>query len=106
MPECEFGLNNRELPFDQSWLNNAIPTENGKIDNCYRYAPINYNKIEPNQCSADMFNKSRKIPCNEYIYATDEKNVQTEVQPKPIYGFFVFFIRFFFAVQHSLFTKP
>lgn len=80
MPECEVGSNNRDLPYDRSWLKIAIPLENGKFDSCYRYAPINKTIIEPpNQCSADMFDKTNKIKCTEYIHASDERNVQTEV---------------------------
>lgn len=80
MPECEFGSNNRELPFNQPWLSDAIPSENGKFDNCHRYAPKNWSAIEPGQCNANMFDTLTKIPCNEFIYASDEKNIQTEVE--------------------------
>lgn len=80
MPECEFGSNNRELPFNQPWLKDAIPSENGKFDNCHRYAPKNWSAIEPGQCNANMFDTLTIIPCNEFIYASDEKNIQTEVE--------------------------
>lgn len=81
VPECEFGLSNRQLPFNRSWLSDAIPSKDGKFDNCHRYAPMNFNKSEePHQCTADMFNTSMKIACSEFIYASDEKNVQTEVK--------------------------
>lgn len=80
MPECEVGIDNREIPFDRPWLDIAIPSENGKLDNCHRYAPKNWTDITPGQCSVDMFDRSKKIPCNEYIYASDEKNIQTEVK--------------------------
>lgn len=77
MPECEFGPNNRDLPFNQTWLTNAIPLmENGKFDSCHRYAPM---RTKSGECSANMFNTSRRIACSEYVYASDEKNVQTEV---------------------------
>lgn len=79
VPECEFSEDNRDLPFNQPWLNNAIPSKNGKLDNCYRYAPKN-EAIEPGKCSADMFDTSMKIPCTEYIHASDERNMQTEVK--------------------------
>lgn len=80
MPECEAGENNRDLPYDQPWLKNAIPLENGKLDHCHRFSPKNRTIIEPtNQCSANMFDSSTKIACTEYIYASDEKNIQTEV---------------------------
>lgn len=78
MPECEVGNNNRELAFNQPWLNYAIPSENGKYDKCYRYAPKS-NLNDPGKCSADMFDTSKRIECTEYIYASDEVNLQTEV---------------------------
>lgn len=81
MPECEFGENNRDLPYDRPWLKDAIPWENGKFDNCYRYAPKNQTFYTvADRCSADMFDKSIKISCSEYIYETDERNIQTEVR--------------------------
>lgn len=86
MPECEAGKSNRILPYNPPWLKNAIPFENGKIDRCHRFTPKNRTIMEPaHQCSADMFDPSTKIACTEYIYASDEKNVQTEVPKQPIY---------------------
>lgn len=82
VPECEAGNNNRELPFNQTWLNNAIPMENGKFDKCHRYAPKVYTSAlsDPGQCSADMFDTSKKIECTEYVYSSNEINLQTEVK--------------------------
>lgn len=79
MPECEINENNRDIGYDQPWLRNAIPFTDGKIENCYRYAPINKTNSNADQCSSDMFDTSKKIPCTEFIYASNEKNVQTEV---------------------------
>lgn len=81
MPECEFAANNRDLPYNQPWLNNAIPQLDEKFDSCSRYAPKNLTSIElaSGQCAADMFNSSRTMPCSEYVYTSDEKNIQTEV---------------------------
>lgn len=79
VPECELNSNNRDIPFDQPWLHDAIPFSDDKIDSCYRYAPKNNTDTEFGQCSADMFDKTRKIECTEYVYGSDEKNVQTEV---------------------------
>lgn len=79
MPECEIG---NDIPFNQPWLKNAIPSTNGKFDNCYRYAPKNLTTADPGKCSADMFDASRKIACTEFIHATDERNLQTEVKTK------------------------
>lgn len=78
MPECESSENNRDLAYNQPWLNIAIPATDGKFDNCYRYAPKN-KTADTGQCSADMFDTSTKIPCTEFIHASDERNMQTEV---------------------------
>lgn len=82
MPECEVGDNNRELTFNQPWLSYAIPSENGKYDKCHRYAPKSLTSTlnEPGKCSADMFDTSKQIECTEYIYASNEVNLQTEVK--------------------------
>lgn len=79
MPECDLGVNNREIPFDQPWLPNAIPYSDGKIESCFRYAPKNQTKTEDGQCSAEMFDKV-EITCSEYVYASQERNLQTEVK--------------------------
>lgn len=81
VPECEVDNNNRGLPFNQPWLNNAIPTKNGKLSNCLRYAPRNLttNLNGPEQCSADMFDTSVEIACTEFVYSSNERNLQTEV---------------------------
>lgn len=79
MPECDVGEDSREIGYDQPWLSFAIPYSNNKFDQCFRYAP---KKLSPHQsgiCSADMFDNTTKIPCTEFIYASDEVNIQTEV---------------------------
>lgn len=91
MPECEFGVNNRDLLYNQPWLSSAIPQLNEKFDNCYRYAPKNWTStLLPGQCTADMFDSSKKIACNEYVYTTDEKNIQTEVRNDGIRSFLLY----------------
>lgn len=80
MPECETSDNNRGIPFNQTWLNNAIPIKNEKFENCLRFAPRNLTTIEAEKCSADMFDTTTKIECSDFIYASDEQNLQTEVK--------------------------
>lgn len=77
MPECEFGVNDRDLPYNQSWLRHAIPTTNEKFASCSRYAPKDWITA---QCSEDMFDAATEITCTEYIHASDERNLQTEVR--------------------------
>lgn len=80
VPECEFNANNRDLMYDQAWLSNAVPQLDEKFDNCYRYAPKNLSSTPlAGQCTSDIFDTSKKIACTEYVYTTDEKNIQTEV---------------------------
>lgn len=80
IPECDIDGNNRNVPFDQPWLQNAIPFIQNKIDRCHRYAPRNGTSVVTNdRCDADMFDKTKLIECSEYVYASDERNVQTEV---------------------------
>lgn len=81
VPECEFDSNNRDIPYNQTWLNMAIPSANGKFDNCHRYAPRNRTSIKSSdQCDNNMFDSSREIICSKYVYTTDETNIQTEVK--------------------------
>lgn len=85
MPECDDDIDIRELQYDQPWLHFAIPSSSAnKIENCVRYAPLLRNETSArqggsNQCTSDMFNTSQTIACSEYVYASDEKNIQTEV---------------------------
>lgn len=83
VPECDIGANDREIPFNQPWLEFAIPFSDGKIDSCYRYGLKNGTIEENGECSADMFDASLEITCSEYIHASDEINVQTEVKITP-----------------------
>lgn len=82
MPECDIGVDNREIGYDQPWLQKAIPSTNGQLESCVRYVPKNQTTtlfVENTECSADLFNTSQQIQCSEYIYSTDERNIQTEV---------------------------
>lgn len=85
VPECDIGDNSRDIAYDQPWVRSAIPSfSNGKLKNCVRYAPIKRNETDlfakNQQCTTELlFNTSAEIECTEFIYATDERNVQTEV---------------------------
>lgn len=80
VPECETSSsNNRDIPYNQTWLKNAIPLKDKKYENCFRFASQNSTFRERGKCSADMFDTTRKIECSEFIYASDERNLQTEV---------------------------
>ena len=85
IPECDVGENNREIDYDQPWLRNAIPVDssNGQLENCVRFARLISNSSTESpplaKCGPDMFDRSSTIECSEFIYTTDERNVQTEV---------------------------
>lgn len=80
MPECEVSANSRGISYNQTWLSNAIPLKNEKFESCLRFAPRNSTAAEPEKCSADLFDATTKIECNEFIHASDERNLQTEVK--------------------------
>lgn len=96
MPECdEINEDNHKLEFNQQWLNWAIPLDtiennNHKVDNCVRYAPsMRTNRTR--HCAAESFDPMQTIECTEYVHASDERNIQTEV-----------FIRFFLNENSSI----
>lgn len=80
MPECEdITVNSRQLEFNQPWLNFTIPPDpatDKSVHSCVRYAPISNGA---GQCTADSFDTQQTIECTEFVYATDEQNIQTEV---------------------------
>lgn len=80
VPECEVGANIRTLPYNQTWLSNAIPLKNDKFESCVRFAPRNSAAIETGQCDGNLFDTKSKIECSEFVYASDERNLQTEVR--------------------------
>lgn len=80
MPECDVGDDNRKIDYDQPWLNYAIPSTNNGYENCHRYEPIyELSTSNKQQCRPELFNTSKLIKCIEFVYKTDETNVQTEV---------------------------
>lgn len=80
MPECDVAqINNRDIAYDQPWLRYAIPSNDGKYDKCHRYAIKNQTSFGADQCNANLFDNATKIECTEFIYASDERNIQTEV---------------------------
>lgn len=72
------GENNRELSYTQPWVKYAIPSSKTGLERCVRYAP---NNTLPSgyQCEREYFNVSNRIECTEFVYQTDETNIQTEV---------------------------
>lgn len=96
MPSCDVGDNNREISYDQPWLKYAIPSSKNGFESCVYYARNNSFAENESQCSRELFNKSNEIKCTEFIYKTDEINVQTEVNKchcrwETVETFFFFF---------------
>lgn len=79
VPECDVGENNREISYDQLWLKDAIPKSENGFENCFRYASNNSYTSKEHECDRDQFDTNRRIQCTEFVYKTDETNVQTEV---------------------------
>lgn len=79
VPECDVGDSDREISYDQPWLSYAIPSSKDGYENCVRYAPLNASTANGHQCTADRFDSSKQIRCTDFVYTSDEKNVQTEV---------------------------
>lgn len=78
VPECDLAdRNNRDLKYNQPWLKYAIPSTNDTIDKCHRYASINSTSID--RCDASRFDTTQQIKCTEFVYKTDEINLQTQV---------------------------
>lgn len=80
MPNCDGDVNNRELNYVQPWLKYAIPSTDTGFESCSYYAPnTSFTSNVLPQCSRNYFNKSKQIHCTEFVYKTDETNIQTEV---------------------------
>ncbi|XP_034829489.1 organic cation transporter protein-like [Maniola hyperantus] len=72
IPECgedEYRLQT----FDREWIKNSTPESDTGVKSCERYAPVN--DVESmgtlESCPATLFNKSKTIPCDSFVYATD-----------------------------------
>lgn len=107
--------NNRLIQYDQPWLPFAIPSTNSSFENCFRYAPANLSDVDGSivgigQCNAQSFDVTKKIECTEFVYRSDEKNLQTEVTIAAIFTSSLqryntqalYNNRFFVSVQYTL----
>lgn len=87
IPECDVENENREIGYDQFWLKYAIPKSKDGFEKCVRFAPnksaewhvLDERELDVQHCSRQQFDTSEQIRCTEFIYRTDERNVQTEV---------------------------
>lgn len=74
---CDQG-NDLYLP---PWINNSVPIENGVPARCSRYESRNSSAVDEFECTADLFNRSNVVQCNEFVYKNEERTIATEVCP-------------------------
>lgn len=82
IPECDVDDNH-----DQHWLRNAIPHQFGDDDSPQKCVRYNLVKTRPPNetdefCPASVFNTSDVIPCNDFVFRTDEHRIMKEVRGK------------------------
>lgn len=77
IPQCDdYG----DILYEPAWINDAIPLKNGVPEQCLRFSMTNeFNDTSHTSCTANIFNRSRIIRCNEFVYKTDEVNLVNEV---------------------------
>lgn len=73
VPECESIKSN---DFNPRWLEYAIPNKNGYLDPCARYEFIG---TADAACSAENFNQSNVIGCEEFIIKNNEQRLVSHV---------------------------
>lgn len=70
IPECDLNSSS----YNTDWLEFTVPFKDGKPSECYRYEA----NIDNPTCTADNFNQSSAILCNDFIYKGDEKTIVNE----------------------------
>lgn len=71
--------NNGIVEFDQPWLSQAIPLSNRSFENCLRFEVNRSIPIESGQCLDSYFNRAQTRKCDDFVFKTDERNIQNEV---------------------------
>lgn len=86
IPECESA--NAPASYQTPWIQNAIPQEDGRLQNCLRYdinATLATKRLTSSKnsadtkCSSDIFDKSKVIECNDFVFKTSEHRMIQEV---------------------------
>lgn len=69
IPECE---RRDQTEFSPYWLVNAIPSTDGSLDECNRFASVNSTDlgriVESDTCSPEHFDRNTVEPCETYVY--------------------------------------
>lgn len=68
--------------FQQSsyWIPDAIPTDaNGVPSKCKMYSRLDNYGRQLKNCSAESFNISSIVECDDFVFDTDEINILNEV---------------------------
>lgn len=79
IPECD--LPGSSAVYAQPWLEQAIPFENNRLRKCLRYktnVTIAMNS-DSGKCPAQLFDKTAVIPCNDFVFKTNERRLIQEV---------------------------
>ncbi|KAJ8716897.1 hypothetical protein PYW07_003524 [Mythimna separata] len=65
IPECE----SEPAKFDQPWVTNAVPPgHKGSLDYCQRYGRAAPGPRPPGACPAELFDRSKRLPCDKYVH--------------------------------------
>lgn len=82
VPECDLA---NETVYLDSWLKEAIPHKNNRIQKCLRYA-TNVTAAarlatsgEGGRCPADIFDRSKVERCDDFVFKTNEHRIIREV---------------------------
>ncbi|CAG9090869.1 unnamed protein product [Plutella xylostella] len=75
IPECE----DSEADFMPDWLSNAIPITKNGFDKCLRYPSARNHSVNleafNESCPAGLFDTSRTVPCESYVYGRNNSVV-------------------------------
>lgn len=61
-----------------NWIRNAIPTDAKKCEMYDRVDDYNRRFFDSQNCSADTFNTSSIVKCNEFVFKTQQVNILNE----------------------------
>lgn len=62
-----------------NWIPNAIPNDGNKCEMYDRVDDYHLHFTRLDSCSAEAFNKSHIVVCNDFVFDTEEVNILNEV---------------------------
>lgn len=78
IPECDQVASDIVNPLQSAFLNFTVPENNGKWDQCRRFASVNQNEQgddKQDSCRPQNFNENVVQKCEEFIYQSDEETI-------------------------------